>query len=56
MIDQKKRKLNEKDFLFDIPNRSSQDLAEPRKELDEKIEKLTTAFAESSQRKKLLRL
>jgi hypothetical protein len=56
MTEQNKRKINEKDFLFNIDSSSCKVSPEERKDLEQKIEKLSSVFAESSQRKKLLRL
>jgi len=56
MIDVKKQKLDEKDFLFNIESNSCNFSGQDRKELEEKIEKLNSIFTESSERKKLLRL
>jgi len=56
MTEKKKLKLDEKDFLFDIEGTASQHALEGSKDLKQKIEKLSSSFAESSERKKLLRL
>ncbi len=48
MTESTKKKLNQNDFLIDIECN--------KKELNQKFEKLNKVFAESSERKKLLRL
>ena len=56
MTETTKKKLNEKDYLMNSESSSCQVSPEGRKELNQKIDKLSRVFAESSERKKLLRL
>lgn len=56
MTGQKKQKLEEKDFLFDIRSSSCKVPVFEKKTFEQNIDKLSSDFAESQQRKKLLRL